>query len=74
VVADIKTSKRVYPKHKKQLAAYAYAAEHHPDMDLWPVDRGEIYRVNPDKQEAEVVRVDDLEQYWDEFARMSRNM
>ena len=70
VVADLKTSKRIYDKHKQQIAAYAYAAEKHPKLNGHTVDRGEIIRINPDSKETEVYTVeqDELEQYWEEFA------
>jgi len=52
VLADIKTSKRVYDKHLIQLAAYAKA------VDI-AVDRMEVVRMNPDGETWEVSRSDE---------------
>ena len=71
VVADLKTSKRVYDKHKYQIAAYKKAAEEHPDLNGDRIDRGEIIRINPDKQESEVYTVTDFDEYWEEFAELT---
>jgi len=70
VVADLKTSKRVYDKHKLQIAAYAHAAEEHPELNGHRVDRGEIIRINPDNKEVEVRELgkEELAEYWGEFA------
>jgi len=70
VVADIKTSSRVYEKHKLQIAAYAYAAENHPDIEGDTVERGEIIRMNPGKEEAQVYTLDkdQLDSHWKRFA------
>lgn len=76
VVADLKTSKQVYDKHKLQIAAYSYAAEHHPELNGHTVDRGEIIRINPDTEEVEVYTVeqDELEEYWGEFAEKTQEL
>jgi len=76
VVADLKTSSNVYDKHKLQAAAYAYAAENNPELDAYPVDRAEIIRISPDKKQVQVKTLakQDLKSYWDEFARMSREL
>jgi hypothetical protein len=52
VLADIKTSKRVYDKHLLQLTAYSYA------VDV-VVDRMEVLRLNPDGETWEVSRSDE---------------
>ena len=52
VLADIKTSKRVYDKHLIQATAYAYA------VDI-AVDRMEIIRINPDSETWEISRSDE---------------
>lgn len=52
VLADIKTSKRVYDKHLIQLSAYAQA------VDI-AVDRIEVIRMNPDGETWEVSRSDE---------------
>jgi len=64
VLADIKTSKRVYDKHLIQLTAYAYA------VDI-AVDRMEVIRINPDGETWEVSRsdewIEDREDLYSEF-------
>lgn len=64
VLADIKTSKRVYDKHLLQLSAYSYA------VDI-AVDRMEVLRVNPDGETWVVSRSDEWvesrEDLYDEF-------
>jgi len=52
VLADIKTSKRVYDKHLIQLTAYAYAVN-------ITVDRMEVIRINPDSETWEISRSDE---------------
>lgn len=72
VVADLKTSKRVYQKHKYQAAAYAQAAMESPDLNGDYVDRVEIIRMNPENEETEVYEIEDFKDYWGEFAHMTR--
>lgn len=64
VLADIKTSKRVYDKHLIQLSAYAQA------VDI-AVDRMEVVRMNPDGETWEVSRsdewIEDRDELYDEF-------
>jgi len=72
VVVDLKTSKQVYDKHKKQAAAYSHAAMESPDMNGDYIDRCEIIRINPDNEETEVYEVEDPEEYWEEFAELTR--
>ena len=72
VVADLKTSKRVYDKHKYQIAAYKQAAEEHPDLNGDSIDRGEIIRIHPDTEETEVYEIEDFEKYWNEFAELTQ--
>lgn len=72
VVADLKTSKQVYDKHKHQIAAYAQAAKEDPSLNGDYIDRCEIIRINPDQKESEVFEVDNFESYWEEFAEMTR--
>lgn len=71
VVVDLKTSKDVYHKHKKQVAAYANAAKESPEMNGDYIDRGEVWRFFPDNQESEVYTVDNHKKYWDDFADLS---
>lgn len=74
VVADLKTSKKVRKKHRLQVAAYAYAASNHPDLNGEEVDRCEIIRVSPEQQDYEVKTVDDWEKYFDDFAYKTRDV
>jgi len=69
VVVDLKTSKDVYKKHKHQAAAYAQAALESPDMNGDYIDRAEIWRINPDQQETEIVTLDNHKEYWEDFAK-----
>lgn len=71
VVSDLKTSKSIYDKHKYQAAAYAKALE---KLDNVKVDRAEIVRINPDKEEYQVKEVNDFDQYWEEFAETTKKM
>jgi len=72
VVADIKTSKQIYQKHKYQVAAYAQAAKEDPELNGEYIDRCEIIRLNPDKEESEVYEIKEFQEYWEEFAEMTR--
>jgi len=72
VVADLKTSKRIYDKHKYQIAAYRQAAMEDPTLNGDYIDRCEIIRINPDNEETEVYEVEDPEEYWEEFAELTR--
>lgn len=67
VLADIKTSKRVYDKHLLQLTAYSYA------VDI-AIDRMEVLRVNPDGETWEVSRSDEWiesrSDLFDEFCQL----
>jgi len=69
VVVDLKTSKDVYKKHKHQAAAYAQAALESPDMNGDYIDRAEIWRINPDQEETEIVTLDNHKEYWEDFAK-----
>lgn len=71
VVVDLKTSKNVYDKHKYQAAAYAQAALESPDMNGDYIDRAEIWRINPDQEEVEIVQLDDHKEYWEDFAELT---
>jgi hypothetical protein len=71
VVVDLKTSKNVYDKHKKQAAAYAEAAKQSPDMNGDYIDRAEIWRFFPDEEEKEIYEIDDHREYWDDFAQLT---
>lgn len=72
VVADIKTSKRIYTKHRHQIAAYARAAKEDPNLNGDYIDRCEIIRINPDNRESEVYELEDHEEYWEDFAELTR--
>lgn len=74
VVADLKTSKRVRKKHKLQVAAYAYAASNHPDLNGEEVDRCEIIRVNPENQNTQVYELEDWNSYFEEFNEKTQNI
>lgn len=67
VLADIKTSKRVYDKHLIQLSAYAEA------VDI-VVDRMEVIRINPDGETWEVSRsdewIEDRDELFAEFCEL----
>lgn len=71
VLADIKTSKRVYDKHLIQLAAYSYA------VDI-VVDRMEVIRINPDSETWEISRsdewIEDREELYDEFCSLRNQL
>jgi hypothetical protein len=71
VVVDLKTSKDVYTKHKKQVAAYAQAARESPEMNGDYIDRAEVWRFFPDNEESEVYTVENHKDYWDDFAELS---
>jgi hypothetical protein len=71
VVVDLKTSKDVYDKHKKQLSAYSQAAMESPEMNGDYIDRAEVWRFFPDEEESEIYVMDDHKQYWDDFAELS---
>lgn len=64
VLADLKTSKDIYEKHKIQSIAYRYAID-------CTIDRVEIIRLNPDQQRWEVCPHtewgDSQVTLWDEF-------
>lgn len=72
VVADLKTSKRIYDKHKIQAAAYGQAAKEDPELNGDYIDRCEIIRICPDTKESEVYVVDNHRELWDEFAELTR--
>lgn len=71
VLADIKTSKRVYDKHLIQLTAYAYA------IDI-AVDRMEVIRINPDAETWVVSRsdewIEDRADLYDEFCDLRQQL
>jgi len=71
VLADIKTSKRVYDKHLIQLSAYAYA------VDI-AVDRMEVLRLNPDGETWEVSNsnewIEDRADLYDEFCGLREQL
>ncbi len=71
VLADIKTSKGAYPKHRMQLLAYKNA------VDV-SIDRVEVLRMNPDYQEWEVHSSDNWQtpfvEYWDEFLELRESL
>jgi hypothetical protein len=71
VVIDLKTSKDVYDKHKKQLSAYSQAAMESPEMNGDYIDRAEVWRFFPDEEESEIYVMDDHKKYWDDFAELS---
>jgi len=71
VVVDLKTSKDVYDKHKKQLSAYSQAAMESPEMNGDYIDRAEVWRFFPDEEESEIYVMDDYKKYWDDFAELS---
>jgi len=71
VVVDLKTSKDVYDKHKKQLSAYSQAAMESPEMNGDYIDRAEVWRFFPDEEESEIYVMDDHKEYWDDFAELS---
>lgn len=71
VVVDLKTSKDVYDKHKKQLSAYSQAAMESPEMNGDYIDRAEVWRFFPDEEESEIYVMDDHKKYWDDFAELS---
>lgn len=72
VVADLKTSKSIYDKHKYQIAAYRQAAMEDPSLNGDYIDRCEIIRINPDNEEVQVYEVEEPEEYWEEFAELTR--
>lgn len=74
VVADLKTSSKVRTKHRRQVAAYSYAASQHPDLNGESVGRAEIWRINPENEEVEVYRLDDWESYFKDFAEQSKKL
>lgn len=71
VLADLKTSKRVYDKHLIQSVAYAHA------VDV-TVDRMEIIRINPDGETWEVSSsedwIEDPDDLWAEFVELRDSM
>lgn len=71
VLSDLKTSKRVYDKHKMQLTAYANAL----NLDI---DVLEVIRIHPDSERYEIVHdsewFEDREHYWDEFCSLRATM
>lgn len=71
VLADIKTSKRVYDKHLVQAVAYMHA------VDI-TVDEIQIIRINPDSKTWEVSSsddwLDDLDELWEEFKSLRREL
>jgi len=74
VVADLKTSSKVRTKHRRQAAAYSYAAENHPDLNGEGVARAEIWRINPENKEKEVYQMSDWESYFKDFADESKKL
>ena len=64
VVADLKTGSGIREDYKIQVAAYAYALPH-------DVDRVEVWRIYPDKKEAEIQSNEDwdrtLDSYYEQF-------
>lgn len=71
VVADLKTSKEIYDKHKIQAAAYAQAAMEDPELNGDYVDRCEIIRICPDTKESEVYVIEDYKDLWEDFADLT---
>jgi len=72
VVADLKTSSGIYDEHRHQVAAYAQAALESPEMNGDYVDRAEVWRIDPDAREKEIIEVNDFKEYWEDFAAMTR--
>lgn len=54
VVADLKTSSGLRQKHRLQAVAYSKAVELDEDIPVEDVDRVEVIRVQPDKQQWQV--------------------
>jgi len=71
VLADLKTSKRVYDKHLLQCVAYKHA------VDI-AVDRMEVIRINPDSETWVVSRsdewIEDEPDLWDEFVDLREQL
>lgn len=71
VLRDLKTSKRVYDKHLKQLEAYSHA------VDI-SVDRLEVIRINPDQHRWNISRSDewleDRRDLWNEFCALREKL
>ena len=71
VLADLKTSKRIYPKHKKQLVAYDNALNLETDML-------EIIRIHPDTQTWETSHstewLENREELYEQFAELRKSM
>jgi len=70
-LGDIKTSSRVYPKHKKQLVAYANAV----NID---VDVCQVIRIHPDSESYEVSRSDEWfesrDELYEQFIELRNSM
>lgn len=54
VVADLKTSSSLREKHRLQAVAYGKAVENDDDIDVFEVDRYEVWRIDPDSQTWQV--------------------
>jgi len=71
VLSDLKTSKRIYDKHKMQLVAYDNAL----NLDI---DVLEVIRIHPDTNTYEILHDDEWfearDHYWDEFSRLRATM
>lgn len=71
VLSDLKTSKRIYDKHKMQLVAYDNAL----NLDI---DVLEVIRIHPDSNTYEILHDDEWfearDHYWDEFSRLRATM
>lgn len=71
VLSDLKTSKRVYDKHKMQLVAYERALNLDPDIL-------EVIRIHPDSKSWEVSQSTDWsvsrDEYWRQFANLRIGM
>ena len=71
VLSDLKTSKRIYPKHKKQLTAYDNAL----NLDI---DVLEVVRIHPDTRTWEVSHstewMEDRDDLFEDFADLRKSM
>jgi len=71
VLSDIKTSKRVYDKHRMQLTAYSKAI----DLDI---DVLEVIRIHPDSESYQISRdtewSESRNELWEEFYSLRKSM
>jgi hypothetical protein len=54
VVADLKTSSSLREKHRLQTVAYGKAVEKDRAVDVYDIDRHEVWRIDPDDREWQV--------------------